>query len=611
MRGPVLAALALLTLAACASSGAFRAGRKAERRGQLDRAVVEYARAVKNAPGNITYRKTLDRARLRASEAHLHASRRHAARGLRKEAIEELRLAIELQPEAQTLREELRQLEKQGRVTDFASELAALKTRVHERPFTGLAPSDTAQRPLTLTLTGAPVREAYQALGKLAGINFIFDPQVLDLNVNLSLKDVSFEQAINALGAVARTFHRVIDSRGILVLPDTPTKRRENEQQVVRTFYLSNAELKDAIDLLRVVLAARRVAPVPGTNAFTINDTPEKVAAAERIIAMIDQRRAEVVVDVEILEINRALLKDYGIEFTSGISGIDGIAGGIFPRPELEEAVKDDTGKILRDYQGLPLTVTRAPTLNDNPYKASNLIVSSLPGVIYRLLQTDSSTRLLASPRLRITEGQSAKARFGDQVPVPVTVFAPVAQGGLAQQPVTSFEYKNVGVNIDLTPRVHHDGDISLTLKLEISAVAGTGYQGLPSFSTRLVETVIRLREGETNVLAGLISDSERSSMTGLPGLSSLPVVGSLFGRTHREGQQTDIIMTLTPHVVARARYTEEELKSFLLGGETTPATDVPPAPSVPTPTPRPEAPRVEPIRAPSSTATPSAPPER
>ncbi len=611
MKKAALVALALATLVACASSGAFRAARKAERRGQLDRAVVEYAKALKNAPDNLTYRKCLEHARLRAAEAHLQASRRHSARGLRKEAIDELRLAIELQPESQTLRDELRQLERQARTTDAAAELAALKARVHERTFTGLTLSEAAQRPLTLTLTGAPVREAYQALGKLAGVNFVFDPQIIDQNVSLSLKEVGFEQALSALGAVARTFHRVIDSKGILVLPDTPSKRRENEQQVVRTFYLSNAELKDTIDLLRVVLAARRVAPIPGTNAFTINDTPEKIAAAERIVAMVDQRRAEVLVDVEILEINRALLKDFGLEFTSGISGVDGIAGGIFARTQLQEEVKDDTGKVLRDYQGLPLTVTRPPSLDDNPYKASNLLVSNLPGVIYRLLQTDSSTRLLASPRLRMTEGQSAKARFGEQVPVPVTVFAPVAQGGLAQQPVTSFEYKNVGVNIDLTPRVHHDGDISLTLKLEISALAGTGYQGLPSFSTRLVETVIRLREGETNVLAGLISDSERSSMTGLPGLSNLPLVGPLFGHSHKEGQQTDIVMTLTPHIVERPRYTEEELKSFLLGGETSAAAVDVPALTVPTPTPRPEAPRVEPIRAPSPTASPYPQPER
>ncbi len=267
------------------------------------------------------------------------------------------------------------------------------------------------------------------------------------------MKDVSFEEALGALASVGHTFHRVLDAHVINVITDTPTKRREFEQQVVKTFFLSNADLKETIDLIRIVLGARRVAPLPGANALTINDTPDKVAAAERIIDMVDKNRAEVVVEVEILEVNRGHLKDYGIEITSGVSGT-GIAGGIFPNP------------------------AGVTTLDENPYKKSNLVLTSLPGVIYRLLQTDSTTRVLANPQLRASEGQTAQARFGDQVPVPVTTFSPIATGGVSQQPITSFEYKNVGVNIDLTPRVHHDGEVSLNLKVDISSQGPAGLPG-------------------------------------------------------------------------------------------------------------------------------------
>jgi general secretion pathway protein D len=373
----------------------------------------------------------------------------------------------------------------------------------------------------------------------------------------------------------------VADAHLITVVPDTPTKRREYEQQVVKTFFLSNADLKETVDLLRIVLGARRVAPLPGSNALTINDAPDKVAAAERIIEVIDKKRAEVVVDVEILEVNRSRLKDYGIEITSGIKGVEGVAGAIFPDP------------------------TRVLTLDDNPYSAGNLVLSSLPGVIYRLLRSDSATRLLANPQLRATEGQTATVRFGDQVPIPVTTFSPIATGGVSQQPITSFDYKNVGVNIDLTPRVHHDGEVSLALKLDISSVGPPGFQSLPTFNSRQVTSVIRLRDGETNILAGLISDTERTSLSGIPGLADVPILGRIFSHNRKEVSETDIVMTLTPHVVRRPELTEEDLRSFQLGTETSPllfdVPGVPPfaSPPITTPAARPE-PRIEPIRPPS-----------
>jgi len=262
----------------------------------------------------------------------------------------------------------------------------------------------------------------------------------------------------------------------------------------------------------------------------------------------------------------------------------------------------------VRDANGNPLfDRTRPLSINDNPFKASNLLVSALPGVIYRLLQSDTSSRLLANPQLRTMEGQTAQARFGDQVPVPVTTFSPIASGGVAQQPVTSFTYKDVGVNIDITPRVHHDGEVTLNLKLEISQV-GPLFQNLPTFNSRTVTSVIRLKDGETNILAGLINDSERHSLTGIPGLASLPIVGRLFAHNHDEAAQTDIVMTLTPHILRRTQLTEEDLRSFSVGSDTAPLIfEVPPIPPMASPPPRiSEPPRIEPIRPPSPVPSPS-----
>jgi general secretion pathway protein D len=194
-----------------------------------------------------------------------------------------------------------------------------------------------------------------------------------------------------------------------------------------------------------------------------------------------------------------------------------------------------------------------------------------------------------------------------------VTTFAPIAQGGVSQQAITSFEYKSVGVNIDITPRVHHDGEVSLGMKVDISAVGPAGFQGLPTFNSRTVTSVIRLKDGETNILAGLISDQERRSLSGIPGLASLPVLGRLFARNKDETQETDIVMTLTPHVLKRPSLTQEDFESFEVGADAQTvlfeAPVIPPAPPVQAPPPA-TPPRVEPIRPPAPTPTPPPPPE-
>ena len=177
--------------------------------------------------------------------------------------------------------------------------------------------------------------------------------------------------------------------------------------------------------------------------------------------------------------------------------------------------------------------------------------LTNLPGLYYRLLKTDSATRVLANPQLRTSEGIAAQARFGERVPVPVTVFAPIAAGGVQTQPITSFNYENIGVNIDITPRTHHDDDVSLAVRIEVSNVSGVGFQNLPTFGTRLINTVIRLKDGETNMLAGLIRDDEREVLAGIPGLERPARRRAACSRTiTSETQQTDIILTLTPRIV-------------------------------------------------------------
>lgn len=590
--------LLLLASAGCATSAAFRSGEKAERMGDWDRATLEYSKALKEKPDSLDAKLALERAKRRSAESHITQARRMAARGLYKDALEEYQLALDLDGTQPGLNEEMDAVRKSRAAGLMPKSVAAIKQSVRERSLPGLEIEPALDKPMGFKFEGADTREAYRTLGLVVGVNFVFEQSFAPSSVTLELNDVPFEEALKALAMASRTFTRVIGPKLIQVIPDTPSKRRDYEDQIVKTFYLSSADLKEVVDVLRISLGARRVAPLASGNALTINDTPEKIAAAERIIEALDKRRGEVVVEVEILEVNRQKLLDYGIEINSvngtGLAAtVDaGISGGAFP----------DVSKVIK-LQG------------SEPYKKSNIIVSGLPGVIYRLLRTDGSSRLLANPQLRVTEGQTATARFGDQVPVPVTTFAAIATGGVAQQPITSFEYKNVGVNIDITPRVHQDGDVTLALKLEISSVGAPGYNDLPTFSNRTVNSTLRLREGETSILAGLITDREATSLSGVPGLADIPLLGRIFGRTQRDLKETDIIMTLSPRIVFKPELTEADMKSFSVGSESSPLLfEVPPASQpvqpiappqgpmvLPTPTLRPE-----PIRPPAAVPVPT-----
>ena len=355
--------------------------------------------------------------------------------------------------------------------------------------------------------------------------------------------------------ARTRNFWKANGQRTVTIVPDTPAKRREYEDEVVRTFYLSNADLKETIDILRIVVDARRLAQMTATNAITIKDTPERIAAAGRIITALDKARPEVVIDVELLEVDRTRLKEYGLQIASpGSPGIDG-----------QVNINRDNF-TLHDLRNLT---------------QSDVFLTNLPGLYYRLLKTDTATRVLANPQLRTAEGLASQASFGERVPVPVTTFSPIAAGGVQQQPITSFNYENIGVNIDITPRTHHDDEVSLAVKIQVSSISGTGFGGLPTFGNRAINTVIRLKDGETNMLAGLIRDNERMVLDGVPGLSDLPVVGRLFAHNRRETQETDIILTLTPRIVRVLDLRAEDLVPFRVGRDSgAPLIDIPlPAP--------------------------------
>jgi general secretion pathway protein D len=540
-----IAVLALTAaVAGCATTGTYRSAQRAEQAEDYDRAVAEYTAALKKHPNDRTTQLALQRAKLRASQEHLTRARRLEATGKLDEALVEYELAAELNPGSGDIDAGLRNLRMQLRTRVAVSregktQLEALIDQSQKLGPAGLELPADVRLPASLVFRDASVRDIYTVIARFANVNIIFDPTFRDDRITIDLSNVTLDQALMAVSSATRNFYKVTAQRTVTVIPDTAAKRREYEEEVVRTFYLSNADLKETIDMLRIVVDARRIAPLTANNALTIKDTPERVAAAGRIIQAIDKARPEVVIDVELLEVNRTRLLEYGLQIASPAQEPTGINGAADINRE---------NFTLQDLTNL---------------SKSDIVLTNLPALYYRLLKSDSNTRTLANPQLRTSEGVAAQARFGEQIPVPVTTFAPIATGGVAQQPITSFQYQNIGVNIDITPRTHHDDDVSLALKVVVTSQLGTGFGGLPTFGNREITTSIRLRDGETNLLAGLIRDDERMLMEGIPGLSDVPVVGRLFARNRKETTQTDVVLTLTPHIIRVLDLNADDLRPF------------------------------------------------
>ena len=543
MRGVLLVVLALAT-SACATTSAFRDGQRAERERDYDQAVVAYTRALEERPHDRGTQLSLERARLRAAQMHYARGRALARQSRWEDALAEYQIAYDLNPTMGDIERELREMRDAVR-TELAARdegqtaIEELIDRTHDAVPAGLELPQDIVLPDSVVFRDASVRAVFSALAQFADVTVVFDPQFRDAPISVDLRETTFDAALGSVAGVSRNFFRVTAPRTITIVPDTPAKRREYQEEVVRTFYLSNADVSETIDMLRLVIDMRRLAAVTATNAISIKDTPERVAAAGRLIRTIDKARAEVIIEVQLLEVDRQMLRDYGLEFAASTVDSEVAAGG----------------------EGLGLTFDDVRRLS-----GSDLFVANPMSLLVNLLETHSNTRVLANPHLRTSDGVAAEAHFGERVPVPVTTFTPFAAGGVSQQPITSFNYEEIGVNIDILPRVHHNDEVSLSLEVEISNVSGAGYNNLPQFGSRSITTMLRLRDGETNILAGLIRDDERETLGGIPGLNRVPIIGRLFGQTKIVSQETDILLTLRPHIIRGLDLEENDLLPFRVG---------------------------------------------
>jgi general secretion pathway protein D len=567
MPRPVSTALPFLLavlLSGCATSSALKQARLADEQQDYDVAVAQYTAAVKAHPDNREAQLGLQRAKLRAADWHLYRGRRLFSQGKYDDAMVELQIATELNPSNADADRELQAVRAALRAKLAVPEggptaLQSLLARTRDLPAAGYGLPDVTLASQITTGAQATTRDLYLMIGQLAHVSVTFDSAFRDGPAQVSLlSDMKVKDALDLVARSTGTFYQVTEPNAIIVVPDTPAKRRDYQQEVVRTFYVQNADLKETMDALRVVGDIRSISPITGINAITVRDTPERVAVVGRFLSAFDKARPEVVVDVEVLEVDRSKLQEYGAQFASpGSPGIDGSA----------------------DANSSTLTLKSLRSLGQ-----ANVMIANIPALYYRLLKDDANTRTLANPHIRITDGTTAAANFGEDVPVPKTTFTPIIQGGGNIQPQTSFEYRTIGVNIGITPRTHPDDDVTLNLNIELSSLGGTGFDGLPTFGRRNVTTQIRLKDGETNILAGLIRDDERTERQTVPGLGDIPILGKLFAKNHKETQQTDVVIMLTPHIIRVLDLTEDDLRPLRMPREGSAGSLMDAAPIVPAP---------------------------
>lgn len=543
---PVLLALALT---GCSGFQSYRDGQIAATLQDWDEAVAYYMEAVETDPGNIQYRAALLRAKIEASQDHFDKAMEFQEAGVYDRALVELQQAVQLDPTNQYAAVELDNvrdiLAAQQANQAYVGSIAEMKDKTRGVRAQPPLLNPRSDEPIDLRFPEpVSIFQIYKALGKAFGINILFDPNLKEQDIPIELEDVDAQTALETLMRAASHFYKVLDEHTILIAADTPQNRRTYEDLVIQTFFLSNAEVKDMLTILRSLVDAKKIATNEQLNAIILRDTADKVKIAERIIESNDKAKAEVVVDVELLQIDTSTLRDLGVRLS-----------------EYSVSQSLDLGG-----EDVPLRLSDLDVLNQSNW------VLTVPDFIYQFEKSSTNAQLLAKPRLRITEGEQARLVIGDRVPIPVTTFNTGNTVGGNVVPITSFQYQEVGIQIDIEPRVHHNKEITLKVKVEVSNISGfvqgSGGQQQPRIGTRSIDTTIRLQDGETNLLAGLIRSDETQDEIGVPGLSEIPILGRLFSRKGNDEQRTDVILTLTPHIVRNAEITEQDLVPIWVGTE-------------------------------------------
>jgi len=524
----------------------FVDGQTAESREDYDTAYEDYKKAYAKAPNDLRMRTAYYRLRQTAASAHVTLGRkivdadRSANPNTQQAALSQFMRAMEIDPGNEAAIQEVAKIRANQTGLPVRSETSLSEPSQDAIEDAG-APAElkaVSNEPLTLSMT-QDSKVIYEAIGKAAGINVLFDPDYNGKRISVELSNVSLMDALRIVGTLSNTFWRPITANTIFVAQNNRTKHTELDEQAVQTFYLANAwqqsDLTDVQTALRSVMANVKAYGVPSQNAIVVRGTPDELTLAQKIINDLDKAHPEVVVDIAIMEVDKDKLRNIGLSWPGSIS--------FALQPPTTTTTSSTTSTSTTS-----LTLDNLANLNANSFA---ITVSSATA---NLLLSDSDTKILQNPRLRATDGQKATMKIGSRIPIATGSYQTGATTAVTSSLVnTQFQYQDVGVQIEMTPTVHFDHDVTLKLKIEDTSESGTEtISGVtePIIAQKTSEQTIRLREGEASILAGILDKQDLVSSSGIPGLGELPLFKYIFGSKSHEVIDDEVVFVLIPHIV-------------------------------------------------------------
>jgi general secretion pathway protein D len=550
------------------AESAYKAGAKAEKSSNYDVALEEYKKAYTAKPTDAKYMAAYTRARFYASAQHIHNGQLLRDAGKLQEALADFRLAAQIDPTNFAALQEVRRtadlILKQETVKNIPAQAKAHASIIEQmaKDAAGPVQLDLAQgSPVTLHLT-TTTDLIYKTIGRLAGINVLMDPDYKPQKLNVELKDVSLREALAMVALQSKTFWRAVSPNTIIVSSDTAGKRKEIEGNVMETFYLRNAatpnELQEAAGTLKGILDINRIQVSPEQRSLTLRGTSDQIVLAKKLLEDIDKPRPEVLIELVVMQVSRDKLHTIGVNPPTSANIWMGGSGSATDSSSSSGSSSGSSGSGSGSGSNTFVLNTLA-YLN-----ATNFFVS-IPGASLSFLMTDSNTKVLQRPEIRAMDSEKGSLKIGDRIPIATGSF----QGGVSPLVNTQFQYLDVGVNVDITPYVHSEKEVTLKMSLEISSVTGVqniGGINQPTIGQRRIEHEARLVDGEVNLIGGILQDTETHSLSGYPFLTRIPILKYLFGQENKEHQQSEIVFAITPHILRSNEITDDNIRMVDIG---------------------------------------------
>jgi general secretion pathway protein D len=564
-----LTSLSAPSLHAQSAASMFKHAQAAEAREDYDTAFDLYQKALAKAPNDLTYKTALYRVRVSASGMHMSKGRKLLQGGDQQGALVEFLHAAEIDPSNEAAQQEIAKLRNRNGEVTQQGETSTTQNAAEQQELDSMGSpvvlKPMSNDPLTLHYT-EDTKVIYQAIGKAAGINVLFDPDYTAKRITVDLTNESLLDALRIVGVMSNTFWRPITDNTIFVAQNTRQKRTDLEETAVRTFYLANAwqtnDLTDVQTAIRNVLTGGsfKIYGVPSQNAIVVRGTPDELMLAQKLVNDLDKARAEVVVDIAVLEVSKNWERTLGIAWPSSV----GVA--------LQPPNSSTTSTTATSTTGTTGTTNNGttPSLYDLAHLKATDFAVTIGSATANLLLTDSNTKILQNPRIRATDAQKATLTVGEKIPIATGSYQTGAATAVVSSLVnTQFQYQDVGVKVEMTPTIHYDNDVTLKIKIEVSTQASSvTISGVtePIIAQNIVDQVIRLREGEASILGGIQENQDQVSWTGIPGLSSIPVLRYLFGSKDHTITSTELVFLVVPHIVRTQTLNQANLRTIDTG---------------------------------------------